>query len=476
MTILGHSPANRAIYALYLLLLAWAPIPLGSNRVWAWSLLESAVYLMVASIVLLTVIGGRQFVAQSILYRNRWLIVVFGLHLGYLLIQCLPMPIDALALMNPSKAAWFQTEPLLSNSGFATLSASVHHSMLEFYKQLAYVLMLCLTLCLVDSKKRLFITLSAIIGVSILEAVYGVAARLMGDSFTFWRPTDGPLAGGTFVNKNHFAASLSFAVGLSIGLCLYFLRLLEFSSSRGKLRGQFLRITKLVLTPIGFTFGSLLILMSGMFLSQSRGALIALFVSVLLILALGMILHGRKSPEGRILPYILFITLFASFWLGLGNMFSSLVSILASDTSRWTHWQQTWSMFTDHWFVGVGNGAYQYVFTQYKAGDYTHYLIDYAHNDHLQLLAEQGLMGALLWYAALSLLCFRLLTAYFKKRSSRRYQCLLVGLLISLAAFFAHGFVDFNFHIPANALWFYTILGLGLVVSRRINRDKWSSQ
>ncbi|MFT5609524.1 MAG: putative inorganic carbon (HCO3(-)) transporter [Arenicella sp.] len=476
MTIQNHSPANRIIYAFYLLVLAWAPIPLGSNRAWAWSLLEAAVYLMVASIFLLTVIRRCQFVEQSTLKRNRWIVIVFCLHLAYLLIQCLPLPIDLITFLNPLKTGWFQTAPLVSNAEFATLSASAHHSKIEFYKQLAYVLMLSLTLCLIDSKKRLFLTVSVIISVSIVEAVYGVAASLMGESFTLWRPTDGPSAGGTFVNKNHFAAHLSFAVGLSIGLCLYFLRLLEFSTSRGKFRGLLIRMTKLVLTPIGFTFGVLLILMSGMFLSQSRGALIALLISVLVILALGVILHGRKSPEGRILPYILLITLFASFWLGLGNMFSSFVSILAKDTSRWAHWQQTWTMFTEHWFVGVGNGAYQYVFTQFKAGDYTHYLIDYAHNDHLQLLSEQGLMGALLWYAGLCLLFFRFLSAYFKKHSSRRYQCLLVGLLIALAAFFLHGFVDFNFHIPANALWFYAILGLGLVVSDRISSDNWPEQ
>jgi putative inorganic carbon (HCO3(-)) transporter len=471
-----HTLANRSVYAFYLLVLVWAPIPLGSNRAWAWSLLEAAVYLMVVSIVLLTVITGRQFVEQSLLKRNRWVINLFCLHLGYLLIQCLSLPVDVIALISPLKAGWFQTEPLVPNSDFATLSASVHHSMVEFYKQLAYVLMLSLTLCLVDSKKRLFLTVSVIISAASLEAIYGAAASLMGDSFAFWRPTDGTRAGGTFVNKNHFAALLSLAVGLSIGLGLYFLRLLEFSSTRGKLRGLFLRMTKLVLTPIGFTFGVLLILISGMLLSESRGALIALLVSVLLILAPGMVLHGRKSPEGRILPYILLITLIASFWLGLGNISSGFVSLMANDTSRWTHWQQTWTMFTEHWFLGVGNGAYQYVFTQFKGGDYTHYLIDYAHNDHLQLLAEQGLMGALLWYAGLCLLLFRFLSAYFKKHASRRYQCLLVGLLISLAAFFLHSFVDFNFHIPANALWFYIILGLGLVLSSRISNHNWPGQ
>ena len=36
--------ANRWLFAGYLALLAWAPIPLGSNRPWAWALLELWVF------------------------------------------------------------------------------------------------------------------------------------------------------------------------------------------------------------------------------------------------------------------------------------------------------------------------------------------------------------------------------------------------------------------------------------------------
>jgi putative inorganic carbon (HCO3(-)) transporter len=476
MNIAAHSRGNRTIYTLYLMLLAWAPIPLGSNRVWAWSFLEAIIYLLVATIAIVSMVSGKKIVAYSALNHNRLIIAIFGLQLGYLLIQCVPLPAGLLALLSPLKAAWFETEPLIANARFITLSASPQHSMIEFYKQLAYLLMLCLTLCLVDSKKRLFITLSVIISVSILEAVYGVVARLLGDSFTFWRPTDGGLAGGTFVNKNHFAANLSLSVGLSIGLCLYFLRVSEVTQIGGKLRGLVLRLIKLVLTPVGFIFGILLILISGMFLSQSRGALIALFLATLIVLSLGMVRHGRKSLEAKILPPIFLTTLLAAFWLGLGNMFSSFVGLLDTDTSRWTHWQQTWTMFTDHWLSGVGNGAYQFIFTQYKEGDYTKYLIDYAHNDHLQLLAEQGIIGASLWYSALFLCCSSFLSAFRNQRGSRRYQSLLLGCVIALTAFFIHGLVDFNFHIPANALWFYTILGLAMTISRTINRGKWPSE
>ena len=43
---------SRALFLLYLLLLAWAPLPLGSNRVWSWSLLEVWVYCLGAATVI----------------------------------------------------------------------------------------------------------------------------------------------------------------------------------------------------------------------------------------------------------------------------------------------------------------------------------------------------------------------------------------------------------------------------------------
>ena len=78
----SHSLGNRAIYTLYLMLLAWAPIPLGSNRVWAWSFLEAIIYLLVATIAIVSMISGKKIVAYSALNHNRLIIAIFGLQLG----------------------------------------------------------------------------------------------------------------------------------------------------------------------------------------------------------------------------------------------------------------------------------------------------------------------------------------------------------------------------------------------------------
>jgi O-antigen ligase len=128
-------------------------------------------------------------------------------------------------------------------------------------------------------------------------------------------------------------------------------------------------------------------------------------------------------------------------------------------------------MWQDHWLFGIGNGGFQYLFTHYKVAALDGNLYDFAHNDHLQLLVEQGVIGAAIFYAFFALCFWRMLAAYCKRGRSKGKQGALLGIMIAVAAFFLHGLVDFNFHIPANVLWFYTLMALGLVAARRIVQD-----
>ena len=63
-----------------------------------------------------------------------------------------------------------------------------------------------------------------------------------------------------------------------------------------------------------------------------------------------------------------------------------------SGDSRALIWRDTLPMIRDYWVTGVGMGAYEPAFYQYKnvAPMATVY---YAHNDYLQYLAELGIVG-----------------------------------------------------------------------------------
>jgi len=84
----------------------------------------------------------------------------------------------------------------------------------------------------------------------------------------------------------------------------------------------------------------------------------------------------------------------------------------------------------------------------------------FAHNEYLQLLAEQGLLGAVALAAGAAA------TGRALSRARHRLQDvpppLWAGCVAALAAFFAHSALDFIWHIPALPLLAAALLGLAL--------------
>jgi tetratricopeptide (TPR) repeat protein len=93
---------------------------------------------------------------------------------------------------------------------------------------------------------------------------------------------------------------------------------------------------------------------------------------------------------------------------------------------------------------------------------------DRAHNDYLNLLADWGTIGGVITLAGMTVFGaglwqtrrhVRRVEKEFKSANSNRLAFFL-GALAGLAALAAHSFVDFNLHIPANAILGVTLLAL----------------
>ena len=135
---LSRPGADRSLFYAYLALLLWLPLPLGSNRVWAWSLME--VWILALAVAwLIQYLRGKVDVNRS--FVRAWpvtaCLVVTTL---WVIVQTLPLPAGLLGLLSPQSLDIHSV-----TQSYPSLSLDVHATRQAALKTLCYLLLfLCL--------------------------------------------------------------------------------------------------------------------------------------------------------------------------------------------------------------------------------------------------------------------------------------------------------------------------------------------
>ena len=128
--------------------------------------------------------------------------------------------------------------------------------------------------------------------------------------------------------------------------------------------------------------------------------------------------------------------------------------------------------------MGTGLGTLQIVYPAYETL-YDGRVVNHTHNDYLELLAEAGILGVLCSGWFIGVLFLESLKGLRNLRSSFNSALNLSGL-IGCCGILVHSLVDFNLHIPANALLFFIAAHLATVriesdatsMSKRVSRRR----
>jgi O-antigen ligase len=150
-------------------------------------------------------------------------------------------------------------------------------------------------------------------------------------------------------------------------------------------------------------------------------------------------------------------------WLGVGwtvERFESSTPGEISRDRRVSMFRDTWQIFLHHPWAGTGLGTLETVYPRYES-HYGGLVVDHAHNDYLELLADTGLVGGVCVLAFIALLFQRALS---NLRSAKNLvsRSFYAGALVACTGLLVHSLVDFNMHIPANALLFLLLAGLAM--------------
>jgi O-antigen ligase len=118
-------------------------------------------------------------------------------------------------------------------------------------------------------------------------------------------------------------------------------------------------------------------------------------------------------------------------------------------------------MIRDAPLTGFGLGTFEAAYPPY-AQDLVRLTVDKAHNDYLELAAGFGLPAAVLWWIALLWLVGLCVRAATIRKYGRVYPVTAVG---ATALVGTHAIVDFSLQMPAVAITYAALLGLGVAQS-----------
>ena len=238
---------------------------------------------------------------------------------------------------------------------------------------------------------------------------------------------------GPYVNRNHFAGLMELLIppGLAIQIL------------GAERRDQLPLVTLFTLLPIG-----------ALFLSASRGGIIG-FVAEVGFLVILIVARRREKKVLFAAAVILTLAAILVSWLGIGralDRFASYKKLEASEGRRVEMLHDSLRIYRDHPILGTGLGTLQEVFPLYETL-YDGLVVNHSHNDYAEALAETGSIGGLCGLAFLVLLfwtSWKILNLEGDPRSFAYHT----GALVACLGLLVHAGVDFNFHIPSNALIF----------------------
>lgn len=456
------------------------PLILGSARPFLWSFAASVFLAAFAFYILISTEPGGGILSHATprfpLPASRSLLLVI---LAYPFLQVVPLPLPLVSALSPQRAEWLHRS--FEATGMSHKWACISYVPVDTFMNGLWLLTLALFALILHRSMRdgtidpdrFLMVLFSVAG---LEALYGIIQAMvpsMGLGFT-----EG--ATGTFASRNHYSAFL----GMIWPLLLAWLQgPVDKKATHGpRVTGSYSdreRLRKAREKRLFFVFLTGIILL-GIVLSRSRGGIICMVIGTTVLALLGV--RRRKSIIPVLIGCWAIILAYGSV-IGLEGIARRFTEIGHDAPGRFIFWQYTWRLICDHWLTGTGAGTYPPVIFLYQIFDTDLLQVGHAHNDYLEIAAEWGL--------PFSLLLFSLVWGYWvvsagrlvrisnrsfahsgdsernglspgarEQRAMETSNLIRVGALAGSATFLSHILVEFNWQIPANQLYFVTLLVL----------------
>ncbi len=456
---------TRWLYRAYLLVLFIAPLPLGSNRPWFWTI-------MVAAISVITLVWSLGWLNRTThlpraVKRNKWPLLVLLLFCAWSALQLLPAGILPGFLI----PAYLDNAYASAQSG-SRLSADMYATGDSVLLSLGLFLFALATILLVRSKRRALLVLYTLVLAGFFQALYGSLMTLSGVEYGFLDPKQFGRgnATGTFINRNHYANFLVLSLSAGMGLLLAQMNLRGADNMRQRLRS----LLEALLGPKARLRIFMIIMVIALVLTRSRMGNTAFFAALTLV---GLFALWRlKSPSRPLMLLVVSILIIDVFvvgtWFGVEKVIDRISDSVKVEQNVWKIQdkvrldadRESLDIISKSPVSGMGGGSFYTVYPAWRGYDQA--FMDHTHNDYLEFAVEYGLVGVALlaWFLAL---CIKRCTKGLEDRDRPGQFGIAFGSLMAITGMMVHATVDFSLQIPANAIWFVVLCMLPFSVRRR---------
>ncbi|HLP75355.1 MAG TPA: O-antigen ligase family protein [Candidatus Paceibacterota bacterium] len=266
---------------------------------------------------------------------------------------------------------------------------------------------------------------------------------------------------GTYISPNNLAGFLEMLLPLGLAALLV---------SRAK------PVMKILIA-----YASLVIL-GGVAVTLSRGGWVATGVALLALF--GVLLFHRNY---RLPAAVLLVVLVGGgvYFIPKARFLQARVEETTAndrlnDSARFDLWEPAVRLWKENIWWGIGPNHYNYRFREYRPQT-EQQQPDRVHNDYLNTLTDWGIVGVILVTSAFLFLYLGVLRTWRFVRgnsadlgggNSNKFA-LVLGASLGILAILIHSAVDFNMHVPANAILAITLMALLSSTQRFATESHW---
>lgn len=438
-----------------------SPIPFGAVHDWAWALMAVAIGVTAAAFVLSR--DMTRFVTE---WRGRLCLPLLGFvavlvwiifQLQHLVRPSLAHPVWRIAADNPG----IRPQNLISLNPDATLDGLA--------RLMTYGLVFLLAVAFGRGRQFANFSMRFFAFSGLVIALYAIISWQFAPNWLLWKQKEyyHGFATGTFVNRNTFATYTGLVLLTITAIILtQKTRAAGYGPGHGRVR-WFVSYFVLHLERSWFWILAWITVLFALLLSGSRAGTLSTVIGTI---GLVLLVH-RFEADGVQSGYTVMRNLKALMMVVLGMLAVYLAGgsnltarILDSDIGaqadeRLAIYNLALRAIIDAFWTGTGLGTFPQIFEIYRT---THPSLqpgaEFAHNTFLEVTVGLGVPAALVFYSVLAHCAYQCFRGVRRRHLGRVYPALGAAATILAGV---HSLVDFSLEIPAVAITYAFLLGLG---------------